>query len=124
MWTLPPGEAAYPYHLHLGDEELIVVLTGTPDLRTPEGWRTVAEGELLAFPAGEAGAHQLVNRTDAEVRFVAVSTSGTPDIVRYPDSGKAYAGERNPDGSGTAFFFMEADGAVEYLAGESPPSLD
>lgn len=97
------------------------MLAGTPDLRTPEGWRTVAEGELLAFPAGEAGAHQLVNRTSQEIRFVAVSTSGTPDVVLYPDSDKAFAGERAPDGSGTHFFFRRSDADVPYLEGESPP---
>jgi hypothetical protein len=30
LWELPPGEAAYPYHHHLGEEELIVVLDGRP----------------------------------------------------------------------------------------------
>ena len=106
VWELPPGQTAYPYHFHLGDEELLVVLAGTPELRTPDGRRTVAEGELLAFPAGAEGAHQLVNRSDAVVRFLAVSTSGTPDVVLYPDSGKVWAGERNPDGSGVGHVFQ------------------
>ncbi len=51
-WELPPGEAAYPYHFHLADEELIVVLEGRPSLRTPEGWRELERGEVIAFRAG------------------------------------------------------------------------
>ena len=26
LWEIPPGQAAYPYHYHLAEEELIVVL--------------------------------------------------------------------------------------------------
>lgn len=120
MWELPPGQAAYPYHFHLADEELLVVLSGTPDLRTPAGWRRLEEGEIVAFPVGEEGAHQLVNRSDMDVRFLCVSTSGTPDVVLYPDSGKVFAGERRPDASGASFMFRQAD-VVEYLDGETPP---
>lgn len=52
LWELPPGEAAYPYHYHLADEEMIVVLAGTPSLRTGDGVRELAEGEVVGFPAG------------------------------------------------------------------------
>ena len=39
LWEIPPGQAAYPYHYHLGEEELVVVLSGQPSLRTADGWR-------------------------------------------------------------------------------------
>jgi uncharacterized cupin superfamily protein len=29
LWELPPGEAAYPYHHHLREEELVIVLEGS-----------------------------------------------------------------------------------------------
>jgi uncharacterized cupin superfamily protein len=117
LWEVPPGQTAYPYHCHLGDEELLVVVRGTPELRTPEGWRRLEEGEIISFPAGAGGAHQLVNRTDAPVRFLAVSTSGTPDVVLYPDSGKVWAGERDPGADGAAFVFRQSD-TVDYYEGE------
>lgn len=120
IWELPPGQAAYPYHYHLVDEELVIVVEGRPSLRTPAGWRELEEGEVVTFPRGEAGAHQLVNRTGATVRFHAFSTSGTPDIVLYPDSGKVLAGERLPRGGGFRGIFRLAD-QVEYLDGETPP---
>src|SRR5262249_38127384 len=39
LWEVPPGEAAYPYHFHLTEEELVIVVDGEPSLRTPDGWR-------------------------------------------------------------------------------------
>jgi uncharacterized cupin superfamily protein len=120
LWEVPPGEAAYPYHYHLGEEELIVILEGRPSLRTPEGWREVAEGELLSFPRGEEGGHQLVNRSDRVVRFLAVSTQGDPDLVVYPDSGKLGTFERRPQGGGMHALYRMAD-AVDYYDGEQPP---
>jgi uncharacterized cupin superfamily protein len=122
LWEIPPGEAAYPYHYHLGEEELIVVLSGQPSLRTPAGWREVPEGEILSFLVGEVGAHQLVNRTERPVRLLAFSTSGAPDIVIRPDSGTIGAFERRPEGGGLYLHFREDD-AIDYFAGEQPPGL-
>jgi uncharacterized cupin superfamily protein len=120
LWELPPGEAAYPYHFHLAEEELLVVLAGRPSLRTPEGWRELEEGEVVALLRGEQGGHQLVNRTAETVRFLAVSTSGEPDVVLYPDSGKLGAFERRPDGGGLRAMFRLGD-VVDYHEGEQPP---
>jgi uncharacterized cupin superfamily protein len=120
LWEVPPGEAAYPYHHHLTEEELLLVLDGRPSLRTPEGWRELEQGEVVAFPRGEHGGHQLVNHTQETVRFLAISTSGDPDIVIYPDSGKLGANERLPDGAGLRAMFRMAD-TVDYHDGEQPP---
>jgi uncharacterized cupin superfamily protein len=121
VWEIPPGEAAYPFHFHLTEEELLLVLAGAPSLRTPEGWSELAAGDLVSFPRGAEGAHQLVNRTDTPARFLSVSTSGAPDVVLYPDSGKLGAAERNPDGSGLKVFFR-LDDQVDYWDGERRPA--
>ena len=120
IWELPAGQAAYPYHHHLTEEELVVVLEGRPSLRTPAGWRVLEAGEVVSFLRGGRGAHQLVNRTEETVRFLALSSSGEPDIVIYPDSGKLGANERRPDGGGVGSIFRIAD-AVDYYDGEQPP---
>ena len=119
-WDLPPGQAAYPYHWHLAEEELLVVMKGTPSLRTPNGERELEEGEVVAFPRGEEGGHQLINRTDRAVQFLAFSTQPGPDIVMYPDSGKVGAFERRPEGGGLYKLFRLED-AVDYHEGEKPP---
>jgi uncharacterized cupin superfamily protein len=123
MWELPAGEAAYPFHYHLTEEELVIVLAGQPSLRTGAGWRVLSEGDVISFPRGEDGAHQLVNRTDTPVRFLAISTHGDPDIVLYPDSNKLGVGERLPHGGGLRAFFR-SDDAVDYWDGETPPGDD
>jgi uncharacterized cupin superfamily protein len=123
LWELPPGEAAYPYHHHLTEEELVIVLEGRPGLRTPDGWRDLEEGEVVAFSRGEHGGHQLVNHSDEVVRFLAFSTSGEPDVVIYPDSGKLGASERLPEGGGLRKMFRMAD-AVDYFEGETPPARE
>jgi uncharacterized cupin superfamily protein len=120
LWDLPPGEAAYPYHFHLGEEEVLIVLEGTPHLRTPDSWSLLPEGEVVAFPIGERGAHQLQNRTGETVRFLAVSTHGMPEITVYPDEDKIGFGERLPRGGGLRAFFRAGD-AVDYDLGLEPP---
>jgi uncharacterized cupin superfamily protein len=117
LWEVPPGEAAYPYHWHVAEEELVVVLAGEPSLRTAAGWRELEEGEVVAFRVGEEGAHQIVNRTGAPVRFLAFSNQ-QPDLVVFPDSGKLGAFERRPDGGGIRELFRLED-AVDYYEGES-----
>jgi uncharacterized cupin superfamily protein len=123
LWELPAGEAADPYHWHLAEEELIVVLEGQPSLRTPEGWRELSEGEVISFPRGERGGHQLLNRTENDVRFLAFSSSGEPDIVIYPDSQKVGAFERLPRGGGLRAMFRLAD-TLDYHDGEQPPDKE
>jgi uncharacterized cupin superfamily protein len=117
LWELPPGEAAYPYHFHYSDEELVIVLTGRPSLRTPEGMRELEEGEALHFPLGEEGAHQILNHSDRAAVFLAISSHGRPDVVVYPDSNKIGVGERLPRGGGLRAFFKRGD-QVDYFDGE------
>jgi uncharacterized cupin superfamily protein len=123
LWEVPPGEAAYPYHFHYSDEELVFVLSGRPTLRTPEGERELEEGEALRFPIGEEGAHQILNRSAETVTFLAVSSSGRPDVVVYPDSDKIGVGERLPHGGGLRAFFRRGD-AVGYFDGERGPGSE
>lgn len=119
LWEIPPGELAYPYHFHLAEEELLVVLEGAPVLRTPDGVRRLARGEVVRFPMGEDGAHQLRNDGDEAVRFLGISTHGQPDVVLYPDEQKVSAAERRPDGGGLKLFFR-VDDAVDYWEGVAP----
>jgi uncharacterized cupin superfamily protein len=91
LFDVPPGAATFPFHAHHANEELLVVLRGTPTLRTLEGERTLAEGEVVAFPAGRTGAHAITNRSDETVRIMLVSTMNAPDINEFPDSGTLWA---------------------------------
>lgn len=120
LWDLPSGEAAYPYHWHLAEEELLVVLEGTPSLRTPEGWRELSEGEVVSFRCGEEGAHQVVNRSEEPVRFLAVSNQ-QPDAIVRPDSETIGIAERRPEGGGLRAYFR-LDDQIDYFEGEESPT--
>jgi uncharacterized cupin superfamily protein len=100
VWELQAGAAPGPYHLHHGTDEYLIVLRGTPTLRTPEGERELAEGEAVQFPRGRAGAHQLSNRSDSVVRVVIAAYHGTPEVIEYPDDGVVLVGARTKDHDG------------------------
>jgi uncharacterized cupin superfamily protein len=123
VYELPPGEATFPYHYHGANEELLIVLKGRPHLRSPDGWRQLDEGEVVGFPVGETGAHQLANRTDSAVRLLMVSEMVGPEVVVYPDSKKVGARERAPGtGTGLRETFRSSD-QVDYWDGERPPEV-
>jgi uncharacterized cupin superfamily protein len=118
VYELDPGKRNMPYHAHLGVEEAIVVLRGTPTLRSPDGERELAEGEVVACPMGREGAHQLINRSDDVARFLVISSKAPADLIEYPDSGKisAQAGEfGSPD---AVSYMLSTDEQLEYFEGE------
>jgi uncharacterized cupin superfamily protein len=87
LYELDPGAVGSPLHVHHANEELLLILDGTPSLRCPDGTQLLSAGEVVAFPRGQAGVHSLVNRSDAPVRYLVVSTTNRPDVVEYPDTG-------------------------------------
>jgi uncharacterized cupin superfamily protein len=122
LYELPPGNAPFPLHYHLGNEELLIVLGGRPSLRTLGDERELAEGEVVAFPRGEAGAHQVINRTAEPVRVLIVSEMNAPEVVVRPESGKLSAFGRPPGGRGEGMhevFFLRD--SVPFWEGEEPP---
>jgi uncharacterized cupin superfamily protein len=87
VYELDPGAVGSPLHMHHANEELLLVLAGTPSLRGPDGMQALSAGAMVAFPRGQAGAHSLVNHSDEPVRYVVVSTTNRPDVVEYLDTG-------------------------------------
>lgn len=89
LYALPPGEATFPYHYELGNDELLVVVSGAPTLRTPEGERELTVGDCIHFPSGDAGAHQVINRSGDEARVLLVSSfANMPRAAVQVDSRK------------------------------------
>jgi uncharacterized cupin superfamily protein len=114
MYELEPGDRLWPYHTHHANEEWAIVLRGSPTLRTPEGERQLEEGDVVAFPRGEGGAHQISNRTDAPIRVLMLSTLLSPDVIEYLDSGKIAA----VDAGGKRLFRAFRGADAEYWEGE------
>jgi uncharacterized cupin superfamily protein len=81
LFEVPAGAATFPLHAHYANEELLIVLSGRPTLTGRDGEsRELEPGEVVAFPAGRAGAHRLDNETDEPLRILIVSTMKAPEI--------------------------------------------
>jgi uncharacterized cupin superfamily protein len=115
VYELPPGQAVCPYHYEHPNEEWAVVLTGRATLRHPGGEDELGPGDVVCFPEGPEGAHQLANRTDETVRVLLLSTMLEPDVSVYPDSGKVGV-FHGP--TGLRLLVRERDG-VDYFDGET-----
>jgi len=110
VYDLPPGEAICPYHFHWGDEEWMVVVAGTPTVRTPTGEHILQPGDVVCFPVGPEGAHQMWNDSAAPVRFMMASagTEGRAYVAVRPDSNTVYI-------EGPGFFqIVPLDVSMEY----------
>jgi uncharacterized cupin superfamily protein len=90
IYELDPGDSVCPYHYENVEEEWLLVLSGTPTLRDPEGERPLSEGDLVCFVEGPDGAHKVTNHSDGMVRILMVSTmpKNGVGICIYPDSNK------------------------------------
>lgn len=112
IYELPPGKANYPYHYHMGSEEIFYIISGCGAMETPEGERPVGAGDVIICPAGPQGAHRLVNTSPETLVYLDCDTVSSPEVVFYPRSGKVgiMAG-------GQARFY-QADDDVGYYEGE------
>jgi uncharacterized cupin superfamily protein len=104
VWELPPGSPGVDYHFHHGTEEFLVVLRGIATLRTPAGERELPEGSVAHFSPGPDGAHAVMNRSRAPVRYLMIGVHTSPDIVEYPDAGEFAAFARSASQNGEPFF--------------------
>ncbi len=116
VYELPPGEAVCPYHYEYGEEEWLLVLAGRPSVRTPQGTTELEPMDLVFFPRGPDGAHQVRNDSDAPARILMWSEVVLPTATAYPDSGKVgvWTGDRGED------LLVERSAAVPYFHGEAP----
>ena len=118
LYELLPGQTQCPYHFHHGNDEALVVLSGRPTLRTPDGERELEPGDAAQFPTGPDGAHQVVNRTDEPARYVIAAVHVSPEVVEHVDSGKVLAMART---EGKPLWTVHRSGdAVDYFDGEEP----
>jgi uncharacterized cupin superfamily protein len=87
IYDLAPGQGSSPYHYEY-EEEWLLVVEGTVVLRAPDGEHTLERGDLVRFPSGPAGAHKVMNRSDAPARTLLFSKARAPAVSVYPDSDK------------------------------------
>jgi uncharacterized cupin superfamily protein len=114
LYELAPGQALCPYHYEYGEEEWLLVLSGRPSLRDPDGTHELEELDTVFFPRGAAGAHQVRNDSDGPVRVLMWSAVVHPSATVYPDSDKigVWTGDRGDD------VIVERSSNVDYWHGE------
>jgi uncharacterized cupin superfamily protein len=115
VYQLPPGQSICPYHYEYGEEEWALVLQGRPTLRTPDGTEQLQPFDVVFFPMGPAGAHQIRNDTDEPARVLMWSTVVVPTATAYPDSDKVgiWTGVKEED------VMVVRSSNVDYYHGES-----
>ncbi len=112
---LEPGKRAWPYHLHYAEEEMFVILEGRGTIRYDGEKYPVREGDVIFTPTGPGTAHQIINTSDAPLRYLALSSRADAEVAVYPDSGKigAYL-----SGDERFAFIGRAEDGVDYWNGE------
>jgi uncharacterized cupin superfamily protein len=109
---LAPGKRGCPYHRHHAQEEMFVIIEGSGTLRVAGEMLPLKAGDVIFTPTGSDYPHQMINTSDAPLKYLSISTMEPTDICEYPDSGKFMA-----EGS--------LDRATPFaVIGRSEPSLD
>jgi len=118
LYELPPGKAAFPFHAHLANEEAVYVLQGEGVLRLGEAEHAIGAGDYIMLRAG-GEPHQIVNRSGAPLRYLAVSTMNYPEVATYPESQKLgiYADPTRADRRHVVGIYRLSS-AVDYWEGE------
>ena len=114
LYELPPGESVCPYHYEYGEEEWLLVLAGRPSVRDPEGTQQLEPFDVVFFPTGPAGAHQIRNDSGETARVLMWGMVVVPTATAYPDSDKVavWTGEKAED------LIVRRSSGVEYYDGE------
>jgi uncharacterized cupin superfamily protein len=121
--VVPPGKRAFPFHNHRFNEEMFFILEGEGEVRIGGERYPIRAGDVIACPPGP-DAHQIINTSNADIRYLAVSTKISPEIVQYPDTGTGKFGilaeyPAPGGGKGETFRFVgRPDGGVDYWEGE------
>jgi uncharacterized cupin superfamily protein len=115
VYELAPGQAICPYHYEYAEEEWLLVLAGTPTLRTPEGSERLEPWDIAFFPTGPEGAHQIRNEGADVARVLMWSEVIKVAATVYPDSDKIgiWTGNKDDDA------MVRRSSRVGYYDGET-----
>jgi uncharacterized cupin superfamily protein len=115
--TVAPGKVSCPYHFHYAQEEMFVILEGSGSLRVAGEMLPLQAGDVAFIPPGPEYPHQIINTSNAPLKYLSISTRETPEVCVYPDSGKYAAMVKN--GSELAFDEIQKTGSsLDYWEGE------
>ena len=70
---------------------MFIVIEGSGTLRVAGEMLPLRTGDVVFIPPGPEYPHQIINTSDAPLKYLSISTRESPEIVEYPDSGKYLA---------------------------------
>jgi uncharacterized cupin superfamily protein len=89
LTVVPAGKRAFPFHSHRSNEEMFFIVEGSGEVRIGDERYPVRRGDVIACPTGgPETAHQIINNSDSDLSYLAVSTTRSPEVAQYPDSDK------------------------------------
>jgi uncharacterized cupin superfamily protein len=71
--VLKPGAWSSQRHWHDGEDEMVVMLSGEAVLIEDDGETVLRAGDVCGWAAGTGNGHHIVNRSDSDCIFVAIS---------------------------------------------------
>ena len=82
---LEVGAISALFHHHAKQDEFVYILEGTPTLLLGDQEFLLNSGDCIGFKAGTGVAHQLINRSQAEVVYLEIGDRSLGDNVEYPN---------------------------------------
>ena len=82
--ALKPGALSSQRHWHVGEDELVIMISGEAVLLEDEGETALHAGDVIAFPKGVANGHHIINWGEVDCVFVAIGLPVASDC-HYPD---------------------------------------
>ena len=83
--VLKPGAWSSQRHWHIGEDELVVMLSGEAVLVEDEGETVLRAGDVAGWAAGVQNGHKIENRSNADCVFVAISAGDRSTGGAYSD---------------------------------------
>jgi len=121
--VVPARCKAFPLHSHKANEEMFFIIEGSGELRVGSRRVPIRAGDCIGAPAG-GEAHQIVNSSAAELRYIAIANRTRADVVEYPDSGRiaidiAHGNDKEPP---SVFSIAGRLSPLDYWEGEDVAS--
>lgn len=97
---------------------MFIILEGEGTLRVAGEMIPIRAGDVIGIPPGPEYPHQIINTSNAPLKYLSISTQEVPEVCEYPDSGKylAYSRTKGPLLDGGRMHRSDTD--LDYWDGE------
>ena len=118
LTIIPAGKKSWPFHNHHVSEEMFIILEGKGVLRFGDKKFPVKKNDIIACPVGgRSVAHQFINDSKSELKYLALGTKEEQDICEYPDSDKVLS-RSSTNGKSILWNISKSAESYDYFEGE------